>query len=119
MSKTVIITGATAGIGEATAIEFAKIGYSLILTGRRKERLAQLKSQLESDHGVQISVHAFDIRQRLEVDNFCRNEIGDATIDVLVNNAGLASGLSPLHEGDVDDWEKTCLNYGENSHGFS
>jgi len=106
MSKTAIITGATAGIGEATAIEFAKLGYSLILTGRRKERLGKLKSQLESDHGVAVSVHAFDIRQRLEVENFCRNEIGDKTIDVLVNNAGLASGLSPLHEGDVDDWEK-------------
>lgn len=106
MSKTAIITGATAGIGEATAIEFAKLGYNLILTGRRKERLEKLKSELESEYGVTISIHAFDIRQKAEVEHFCRNEIGDQTIDVLVNNAGLASGLSPLHEGDVDDWEK-------------
>ncbi|HAP69673.1 MAG TPA: NAD(P)-dependent oxidoreductase, partial [Flavobacteriales bacterium] len=106
MSKTAIITGATAGIGEATAIEFSKLDYNLILTGRRKERLEKLKSQLESDYKIQVSVHAFDIRQRAEVEDFCRNEIGNASIDILVNNAGLASGLSPLHEGDVDDWEK-------------
>ena len=106
MIKTSIITGATAGIGEATAIEFAKLGYNLILTGRRKERLEKLKSELESKYAISVSIHAFDIRQKVEVENFCRNEIGTRTIDVLVNNAGLASGLSPLHEGDVDDWEK-------------
>ena len=106
MSKTAIITGATAGIGEATAFEFAKLGYNLILTGRRKERLEKLKASLEADYQIQVSVHAFDIRQRTEVEEFCREQIGDATIDVLVNNAGLASGLSPLHEGDVEDWEK-------------
>jgi NADP-dependent 3-hydroxy acid dehydrogenase YdfG len=55
---------------------------------------------------VDVSVHAFDIRERVQVEHFCRNEIGDRSIDVLVNNAGLASGLSPLHEGDVEDWEK-------------
>lgn len=106
MSKTAIITGATAGIGEATAFEFAKLGYNLILTGRRKEHLEKLKASLEADYQIQVSVHAFDIRQRTEVEDFCRKQIGDATIDVLVNNAGLASGLSPLHEGDVEDWEK-------------
>lgn len=106
MSKTAIITGATAGIGEATAIELAILGYNLILTGRRKERLEKLKSELESKHEITVSIHAFDIRLKSEVQDFCRNEIGSRGIDVLVNNAGLASGLSPLHEGDVDDWEK-------------
>ena len=106
MSKTAIITGATAGIGEATAIEFANLDYNLILTGRRIERLAKLKSELESKYDISVSVHAFDIRVKAEVENFCRNEIDNETIDVLVNNAGLASGLSPVHEGDVDDWEK-------------
>lgn len=105
MSKTAIITGATAGIGEATAIEFADLGYNLILTGRRKDRLEKLQNNLTSEYGVSVSVHAFDIRQKSEVENFCRHEIGNQTIDILVNNAGLASGLSPLHEGDVDDWE--------------
>ena len=106
MSKTAIITGATAGIGEATAIEFANLGYNLILTGRRKDRLENLKSNLESDYGASVSIHSFDIRQKSEVESFCRNEIGEQAIDVLVNNAGLASGLSPLHNGDVEDWEK-------------
>ena len=106
MSKTALITGATAGIGEATAHQLAQLSFSLILTGRRKERLEKLKHELEATHAVSISIHAFDIRNRAEVENFCRNEIGNRTIDVLVNNAGLASGLSPVHEGDVEDWEK-------------
>ena len=106
MSKTAIVTGATAGIGEATTVELANLGYDLILTGRRKERLKKLKSNLEADYDVSVSIHAFDIRQKAEVENFCRNEIGGRKIEVLVNNAGLAAGLSPLHEGDVDDWEK-------------
>ncbi len=106
MSKTAIITGATAGIGAATAIEMAKLGYDLVLTGRRMERLNDLKSTLVSKFQVSVSTHAFDIRSRSEVDNFCRNQIGDQTIDILINNAGLASGLAPLHEGDIDDWEK-------------
>lgn len=106
MSKTAIITGATAGIGEATAHELAKMGYDLILTGRRKARLETVKQQIGSTFGVDVSIHTFDIRVREQVENFCRNEIADKTIDVLVNNAGLASGLSPLHEGDIEDWEK-------------
>ena len=106
MSKTAIITGATAGIGAATAIEMAKLGYDLVLTGRRMERLNDLKSTLVSKFQVSVSTHAFDIRSRSKVDNFCRNQIGDQTIDILINNAGLASGLAPLHEGDIDDWEK-------------
>lgn len=106
MSKTAIITGATAGIGEATATEMAKLGYNLILTGRRQERLGKLKQRLESEHSIDVSIHSFDIRDRNQVENFCRNEIADRQIDVLVNNAGLASGLSPVHEGDIEDWEK-------------
>lgn len=106
MSKTAIITGATAGIGEATANELAKLGYDLILTGRRQERLEKLKQQLESEYSVDVSIHAFDIRNRNEVKHFCQRDIAGLTIDVLVNNAGLASGLAPVHEGDVEDWEK-------------
>ena len=106
MSKTAIITGATAGIGEATANELAKLGYDLILTGRRQERLEKLKQQLESEYSVDVSIHAFDIRNRNEVEHFCQRDIAGRIIDVLVNNAGLASGLAPVHEGDVEDWEK-------------
>lgn len=105
-TRTAIITGATAGIGEATAYELAKLGFHLILTGRRQERLQKMKQRIESEFGTEASIHTFDIRNREEVQNFCRNEICDRTIDVLVNNAGLASGLSPLHEGDIEDWEK-------------
>jgi NADP-dependent 3-hydroxy acid dehydrogenase YdfG len=106
MGKTALITGATAGIGEATAMAFAKLGFELILTGRRTERLTELKEKLETEFQSSVSVHSFDIRDRNQVENFCRNKINGQQIDILVNNAGLASGLSPLHQGDVEDWEK-------------
>jgi NADP-dependent 3-hydroxy acid dehydrogenase YdfG len=106
MGKTALITGATAGIGEATAKAFAKLGFELILTGRRTERLTELKEKLETEFQSSVSIHSFDIRDRNQVENFCRNKINGQQIDILVNNAGLASGLSPLHQGDVEDWEK-------------
>lgn len=106
MGKTALITGATAGIGEATAMAFAKLGFDLILTGRRAERLTNLKEKLEAEFESSVSVHSFDIRERNQVEDFCRNSITDRQIDILVNNAGLASGLAPLHQGDVEDWEK-------------
>lgn len=106
MSTTAIITGATAGIGEATAMAFAQLGYQLILTGRRLDRLKKLQAQLTSSFNVSVSVHAFDIRKKEEVTRFCQQQIDAKTVDILVNNAGLASGLAPLHTGNVDDWEK-------------
>ncbi len=106
MTKTAIITGASSGIGEATARELAKIGYNLILTARRADKLEKVKSEIKTAYGANVSSHVFDISDRKQVENFVRNEIRENEIDVLVNNAGLASGLSPLHQGDVEDWER-------------
>jgi hypothetical protein len=103
--KTALITGATAGIGRATAILLANSGYRVIITGRRKERLEELTSDIGNVQ--QVHMLAFDIRSRNEVENAIVTLPKEwRSIDVLVNNAGLAAGLNPLQEGSVDDWEQ-------------
>ena len=105
--KTVLITGATSGIGEAIALRLAKEEYNLLLTGRRKERLEELKSRIEKDYNREVYTLCFDIRIYDEVEK-AFNELPDKwkQIDILINNAGLAVGLAPLHTGVVDDWER-------------
>ena len=105
--KTVLITGATSGIGEAIAFRLAKENYTLILTGRRNERLDTLKKNLESEYKAQVHTLCFDVRVYNETESAINSLPDDLKkIDVLVNNAGLAAGLNPLHEGVVDDWER-------------
>jgi len=107
MSKTIFITGATAGFGKATAELFAKKGWNLILTGRRTERLIALKNELSASSG-EIYIANFDVRDFEE----CKAAINSlpqdvlANLDVLVNNAGLAAGRSTIDEGDLDDWNQ-------------
>lgn len=102
-----LITGATAGIGKATAQEFAVHGYDLILTGRRQERLLELKQELEAQHQVKIMTLCFDVREEEQVKQAIENLPADfRAIDVLVNNAGLAAGLAPIQDGQISHWEK-------------
>ena len=106
MQKTALITGATAGIGEATARLFAQNGIHIIITGRREERLLVLKNELER-HNVRILPLCLDVRNEQEVKNALSNLPDEwKKIDILVNNAGLAAGLSTLQEGDTDDWNR-------------
>lgn len=99
MGKTILITGATAGFGKACAELFAAQGWRLILTGRREERLQELKEKL-GDAVAQVI--ALDVRDREQV-FAALDGLGD--IDVLLNNAGLALGLEPAWDVDIDDWE--------------
>ncbi|MBW8242399.1 SDR family NAD(P)-dependent oxidoreductase [Muricauda oceani] len=104
MSKTALITGATSGIGKATAELFAKQGFNLILCGRRQERLEQLQNELGRD--TAIFILNFDVRNREAV--FAAIEDlpkGFSNIDILVNNAGNAHGLDPIDKGNPDDWD--------------
>ena len=106
MKKTVFITGATSGIGQATAKRLASEKYDLILTGRRNERLEVLKNELEQNSGCRVLTLCFDIRKLTELQAAVDSLPSEwQTIDVLVNNAGLALGLAPLHEGAIEDWE--------------
>lgn len=105
--KLVLITGASAGIGEAAARRFAEYGSNLILFARRKDRLDGLKSALESRHDVSVTTRRVDVRDRASVEEVAGELVGQELVpDVLVNNAGLASGLDKLHEGDFEDWDR-------------
>lgn len=101
------ITGATSGIGKSTAELFSKNGYDLIITGRRSERLNALKENLEKLHKIKVTTLCFDVRNQLEVENAINSlTTENKRIDVLVNNAGLAAGLSSLQEGNLSHWER-------------
>lgn len=106
MAGKVLVTGATSGFGKAIAQKFAENGYDIIATGRREDRLNNLKQELEEQYGVRVTTLMFDIRSRQEVEEAVE-QLRKQTdvIDILVNNAGLASGLSTIDEGDIDDWE--------------
>jgi len=105
MNKTVLITGATSGIGLGCAHKFAVNGDRLILTGRRQEKLDAIKQELEAK-GTEVFTLTFDVRDR----EATRQAIESLPttwqqIDILINNAGLALGLEPEYEGNPDDWE--------------
>jgi NADP-dependent 3-hydroxy acid dehydrogenase YdfG len=103
---TILITGATAGIGEATAMAFAAEGWNIILTGRRKERLQQLKELLEREYPIEVFTLCFDITKLQEVERSMASITKPwQAIDVLVNNAGLATSYELIEEGKPEDWD--------------
>ena len=106
MKKTALISGATSGIGKATALLLSENGYNLILTGRRKQRLDDLKSEIEASSNAKVFCLNFDIRSNDEVCKAIDSLPEDfKKIDILINNAGLAMGLSTIQTGDLQDWE--------------
>jgi 3-hydroxy acid dehydrogenase / malonic semialdehyde reductase len=110
MSKTVLITGATAGIGKATARIFAQHQWNVIVTGRRNNLLDELTDELKSEFGVNVCKLNFDIQDKNQVDAAVASLEGEwNNIDVLVNNAGLALGKEALQDGNMQDWE-TMIN---------
>ena len=105
MSKTVLITGATSGIGLACANKFAENGDKLILTGRSEQKLEEIKKKLAAK-GAQVLTLAFDVRDSATAKKFIETLPENwREIDVLVNNAGLALGLEPEYEGNTEDWD--------------
>ncbi|OLY93601.1 NADP-dependent 3-hydroxy acid dehydrogenase YdfG [Cnuella takakiae] len=106
MKKTVFITGATAGFGEACARKFAANNYRLILNGRRVERLEQLQKELQDQYGTESLLLPFDVRDRATATEAIEN-LPEAwqQIDFLINNAGLALGRDLFDEASLDDWD--------------
>ena len=105
MNKTILITGATSGIGLGCARKFAANGDRIILTGRNVQKLDAVKSELETQ-GAEVLALAFDVRDREAAKNAIEGLPEEwKQIDVLVNNAGLALGLEPEYEVDFEDWE--------------
>lgn len=104
MNKTALITGATSGIGKATAHTFAQKNIHLILCGRRSEKLAQLKEELSQF--TKVTTLQFDIRYKKEVQKAIENLPEEfKKIDILINNAGNAHGLDSIQDGSLDDWD--------------
>lgn len=107
MKGIICITGATSGIGYHSAIEFARLGYDLILTGRRKDKLQSIEKNLKENYNIDVLTLNFDVRVREEVESFLNSMPSKwKDIDILVNNAGLAAGKEPIFEGDYRDWEQ-------------
>jgi 3-hydroxy acid dehydrogenase/malonic semialdehyde reductase len=105
-NKTVFITGASSGIGAACAKAFAEIGANLLLCARQKERVAELARECAETYHIKTHVMSLDVRDLIAVNNAMANlPAAFQSIDVLVNNAGLAAGLATVQEGDVRDWD--------------
>ena len=105
MKRTVLITGATSGIGLGCARKFAQNGDRLILTARNAQRLGEIAEELKAQ-GVEVLTLVFDVRNRAAATEAIQGLPDDwKEIDVLINNAGLALGLEPEYEGNVEDWE--------------
>ena len=107
MARTVVVTGASSGIGEACARTFAAAGDRLVLVARREDRLAALAAELADAHGTESLTIALDVRDRDAV----RAQLGALPevwrdVDVLVNSAGLAAGLDRFQDADPDDWDR-------------
>lgn len=102
-NKTILITGASSGIGLACAKLFAKEGSDLILFARRKDRLEQIQKELTDSYGIKVQIKQVDVRKKTDVDQAVK---GLEKIDVLINNAGLAKGIEKIQEGHWEKWEQ-------------
>lgn len=104
--KTVLVTGATAGIGEAVAEIFARANYRVIITGRRAERLEKLEQKLMANYGAEVFALCFDVRDKAAIATAMDSLPDDwKNIDILVNNAGLGQGRDTVDQAELDDWD--------------
>ncbi len=107
MQKTIFITGATSGFGKACAHSFASLHHRLILTGRRAERLKKEAEILHEKYNVEVLTLNFDVRDRNAVKQAVDSiPVNWRSIDILINNAGLAAGSDPIQDGNLDDWDQ-------------
>ncbi|KAB2880006.1 SDR family NAD(P)-dependent oxidoreductase [bacterium] len=105
--KTVLITGASAGIGEATAIAFAELGVRLILTARRKDKLDMLAKSLKEKFNTESLCMSLDVTRQKDVQKTIDSlPAAWSEIDILINNAGLGRGVDKIHEARIEDWEE-------------
>lgn len=107
MGRTILVTGASSGIGAAMARLFAREGARLVLCARRQERLERMAEEIRAAHDADVLVHAIDVRDRKAVEGLLQRLPEDwREVDVLVNNAGLSRGLEPFPRNDPEDWDE-------------
>ena len=107
MEKNILITGASSGFGLATARKFAKNGWNIIFCGRREQRIRELEEELKSMSNIKFLGLVLDVRNRNDVESTIASlPRAFSTLDVLINNAGLAAGLDLFDEANPDDWEQ-------------
>jgi serine 3-dehydrogenase len=107
--KTALVTGASSGIGQACARALAAEGAKIVAAARRRERVEALRDELDLEHGAETcGALAVDVRDRADVEDAIRQitDAGWGEVDLLINNAGLAAGLGPVHEGSFDHWDR-------------
>ena len=109
MNKTVFITGATSGIGQACAEKFAQNNFNIIITGRREALLKKAKVEIEDKFAVNVKTLCFDVQNKEAVFNAIAELDENLSVDILINNAGLALGRDAFDEADITDWE-TMMN---------
>ncbi len=107
MNPIVLITGATSGFGEATAIKFAQNNYDVIITGRRRNLLQNLEKEIREKYKTEVLSLSFDVRNKSDVlEELYHLPPNWTNIKILINNAGLSRGLEPIQDGNTDDWEE-------------
>ena len=109
MNKTVFITGATSGIGRACAEKFAENNFNIIITGRREALLKKAKAEIEDKFAVNVKTLCFDVQDKEAIFNAIAELNENLSVDILINNAGLALGRDAFDEADITDWE-TMMN---------
>lgn len=102
--KTAFISGASSGIGHASAVMLAQLGFNLILTARREDRLKTLTQTLSQEYGIKAEYIVLDIRDSQQINQLPKDLC--SKVDILINNAGLARGFSPLQKGEISDWDE-------------
>ncbi len=104
-NKLALITGATSGIGKASAAALAQMGVNLILTGRRKDKLKEIKKELLENYEIKINIFPLDVCDQKDVEKKLSHSIIKQNIDILINNAGLALGTQKIDKGELSNWE--------------
>ena len=104
-NKTVFITGATSGIGEQLALDLSKMNTNLILIARNIDKLNFLKERIQKNVNINVDIYQLDVKDKINVKKIISNILEHKTIDILINNAGLALGLEHIDKGDTDEWE--------------